>query len=51
MKMLGGVLVFRRVAASHVTAGETEPQVYPAISHLDAFLADVDLGLLDVNLI
>jgi hypothetical protein len=51
MKVLGGVLVLGRIAASHVTAGEAQPKVYPTIPHLDALLADVDLGLRNVNLI
>src|SRR5438093_612569 len=39
VKMLGGVLVFRRIATAHVAASEAQPQVHPCISYFEAFLA------------
>ncbi len=39
MEMLRGVLVFRRVTATNVTAFQTKAQVYPAITRLQALLA------------
>ena len=39
VKMLGGVLVFGRIAAANVTAFHTEPKVDPRITGFEAFLA------------
>lgn len=39
VKMLGGVFVLRRVAASDVSALHTEPQVHPGVAHLQALFA------------
>jgi hypothetical protein len=39
MEMFGSVLILRRIAAAHVAAGSTEPQVNPGVAHLEAFLA------------
>jgi hypothetical protein len=43
--MLGGVLVFRRVAAAHVSALEAQPQMDPSVVHLETFLAAVGIRL------
>jgi hypothetical protein len=51
MKMLGGVLVFRRIAAAYVPAGKAEPQVYPLVSGFHTIFADVLVGGGDTNLI
>jgi hypothetical protein len=51
VKMLGCVLVLGRIAAAYMATRETKPQVYPAISHLEAFLATLGLGFDVVNLI
>ena len=32
VEVFGGMLVFRRVAASHVPTGEAQPQVDPSVS-------------------
>ncbi len=45
VEVLGGVLVFRRVAAADVTAFQAKPQMDPGIAHLDALRTDVSLGL------
>jgi hypothetical protein len=44
VKMFGGVLVFRRIAATHVPANQTEPQVHPGVAHLHAFFTNVLAG-------
>jgi hypothetical protein len=41
VKVLGGVRVGRVVATADVTAFETEPEVYPLVADLEAFLAAV----------
>jgi hypothetical protein len=51
MEMLGGVLVFRGIAAAHVAAGQAQAQVYPGVAHLQAFLAAARVRLDVVNLI
>jgi hypothetical protein len=53
VKMLGGVLVLRGIAAAHVTALEAKPQVDPGIAHFQTFFATFSTGsdfayLLDV---
>jgi hypothetical protein len=56
-RVLHGVKVFRcvfvlgTVTASHMPAGQTQPQMDPAISHLKAFLAALGLRLNRTNLI
>jgi hypothetical protein len=51
MKMLGRVLVLRRIAATHVPARQAQAQVYPAIAHLQTFLAAAGMWLDVSNLI
>jgi hypothetical protein len=41
MEMLGGVLVLRRIAASHVPASQAKPQVDPFVAHFHAFFANM----------
>ena len=36
VKMFGGVLVLRRIAAADVAAGKTHAQMHPRISDLEA---------------
>jgi len=53
VKVLGCVLIFRGVAAAHVTAFHAQAQVDPRIAHLQALLATVlicgaELDLLQV---
>jgi hypothetical protein len=38
LKVLGRVAVLGRIAAAHVTARKTEPQMYPGIAGLQALL-------------
>jgi len=51
LEVLGRMLVFRRVAAAYVAAGEAQAQVHPSIAHLHAFFADTLAGCLDFDLI
>jgi hypothetical protein len=44
VKMFGGVLVLRRIAAAHVSAGHTQTQVNPPIARLEAFFAATSVG-------
>src|SRR5579864_6391966 len=44
MKMFGGVLILRRVAAAYVTALETQAQMHPGVMHLKTFLAAFAAG-------
>lgn len=50
LKMFGGVLVFRRVAASDMATGEAHSEMNPGIAHLHAIFANVlgGLGYLDL---
>jgi hypothetical protein len=51
MKMFGGVLVLRRIAAADIAAQHAQAQVNPAISHLYALFADMRSGSFDFDLI
>jgi hypothetical protein len=44
MKMLGGVLVLRRVTTANVTTLEAQTKVHPGVMHLEAFLAAFAAG-------
>jgi hypothetical protein len=45
MKMPGGVLVLRLVAAADMAADQAHAQMHPAVSALEAFLATVGIAL------
>ncbi len=51
MKMLGGMFIFGRIAASHMTALQAHSQVYPSVSNFDAVFANVGLGVSDFDLV
>src|SRR5215469_394916 len=51
MKMLGGVLVLRRIAAADVPADAAQSQMHPAIAHLQALLATASVRLYIANLL
>lgn len=51
VKVLGGMLVARRIAAPDVAAGETEPQMDPGVAHLQTFFAAVGVRLHVVDLV
>jgi hypothetical protein len=42
--MLGGVFVFRIIAAADVPTDQAKPQMNPGIAHLQAFLAALAAG-------
>lgn len=44
VKMLGGVFVFRRIAAAYMPAREAKPQMHPRVAHLQAFFAAFAAG-------
>jgi hypothetical protein len=39
VEVLGGVFVFRRVAATNMAALQAQPQVHPAVTHLQTLFA------------
>jgi hypothetical protein len=49
VKVFGGVLVLRRIAAADVPALEAQTQVNPRIAHLHALFAFVLVRLPDLN--
>jgi hypothetical protein len=49
--MLGGMLVLGGIAATDVSAGQTETEVDPGVAHLQAFFATVSVGLHIVDLV
>src|SRR5690349_5085856 len=51
VKVLGGVFVLGGIAAAHLTARETEPQMHPRIARLQALLTSVFIRVLDFDLI
>jgi hypothetical protein len=51
MEMFGGMFVFRRIAATDMTAREAHAEMDPLIAHLHAFFADMDCGFADFDLI
>jgi hypothetical protein len=51
MKMLGRVLIFRRIATTHMAAFQAQPQMDPCIADLDAILANINIGRFKFDLI
>jgi hypothetical protein len=51
MKMFGGVLVFRGVAAPNLAACQAKSKMYPGIACFDALLANMFGGLFDLDLV
>jgi hypothetical protein len=39
VKMLGGMLILRRIATTHVPAFQARPQMHPSVAYFDAFRA------------
>ena len=51
VEMLGRMLVLGRVAAPHVPTRQTQPQMNPCITCLNAFFANMLVGVLKLNLV
>ena len=51
VKVLGRVLVLRRITTPHMSARQTQAQMHPRIAHLDAFFANTYVGVLNFNLV
>ena len=51
VKMLGRVLIFRRIAAADMPADQAHAQVNPGVANLHAFFADVLVGCPNFDLI
>ena len=51
VKMFGGVFVLRGIAAAYFAADETESEMYPGVTCLDALLAFVFVGVLEFDLV
>jgi hypothetical protein len=45
MKMLGSMLILGRIAATHLPASHTKPQMHPSIANLQTFLAPLGMRL------
>jgi hypothetical protein len=50
-EVLCGVFVFRRVAAAHVSARKTKPQVDPGVAEFHTLFAHVNVGSPEFDLI
>jgi hypothetical protein len=51
VKMFGGVLVLGTVTTADISARQTQAQMDPSVSHLQAFFAALGLGFDGTNLI
>jgi len=51
MEMFGRMPILRVVAAAHMTASQTQPQLDPRIAHLQTFFAAIRAGYYVVDLI
>jgi hypothetical protein len=51
VKVLGGMLVLRRIAAAHMTTVGAQTQVDPGIAGLDAVFADIHVRLYDLQVV
>jgi hypothetical protein len=51
LKVFGGMLILRRIAATHMSAGHAHPQVNPVIANLYAVFADIHLSGCNFDLI
>jgi hypothetical protein len=51
VKMLGGMFVLGTVAATDMSARQTQPQMNPTVAHLQALFAALGLGFDGTNLI
>jgi hypothetical protein len=49
--VLRGVLVFRRIAAADMSAGEAQPQVYPNVPHFQTLFAPFRIWFCIVGLL
>jgi hypothetical protein len=51
LEVFGGVLILGRIAAAHMSAAQAQAQVNPAVACFNAFLANVFVGFLDLDLV
>jgi hypothetical protein len=51
VEVFRGVLVLGGIAASHMPAGQAQPQMHPRVAHLDALLATSLIRVLELYLI
>ena len=51
VEMLGRVLVLRRVAAAHMSAGETQAQMNPGVARFHTIFAHMLVRFLDFDLV
>ena len=49
VEMLGGVLVFGRIAAAHVTTLHAQAQMHPGVAHFQALFATLGMRRYFVN--
>jgi hypothetical protein len=50
-KVFGCVLVLGRITTPHMPACQTQPQMNPRIAHLDAFFANMFVGVPNFDLV
>jgi hypothetical protein len=50
VKMFGGMFVGRRIATTHMAAGEAEAQMHPPTAALEAILTPLGAGRYNLNL-
>jgi hypothetical protein len=51
VEVLSRVFVFGRITAPHMPARQTQAQMHPRITHLDALFAKMYVGVLNFNLV
>jgi hypothetical protein len=51
VKMLGGVLILRRITATHIPAHHAQAQMHPSVAHLHALFANPLARSLELDLI
>jgi hypothetical protein len=51
LEVFGGMLVLGRVATAHMSATETQAQVNPSVTGLNAVLANMFVGFFDFDLV
>jgi hypothetical protein len=51
MEMFGGMLVLRRIAATHIPADHAHPEMNPSVPKFDALCTNVNVGRPELDLI
>jgi hypothetical protein len=51
MEVFGSVLIFRIIAAAHVTALQAEPEMYPGVASRNTLFTNMGVGVGNLNLL